>query len=182
MNARDGVDERRVAAEPEARPGAVAIPDCADFGELRLESFCAGGDLRVADVFGVALDEGGEIPGFALGGVVEDVGGYDFAVEAGGLSVALKLQTGVMRGSQVWKVDGGVRFLGEVIGQQAEIRERPPEDIVDDHDGGRLGIAGHIGVVVRQRCFLARGRAIPIEARFAVLARHDRIFRLPLNG
>jgi hypothetical protein len=59
-----------------------------------------------------------------------------------------------------------------VVGQDADVRERPSEDIGQDEDGGLLGVASNVSLLIVQRRLLAGGLTIPLEAGLAVVAGH----------
>jgi hypothetical protein len=70
---------------------------------------------------------------------------------------------------QIRQVNGGIGFLCEVVGEKAEVRECPAKDIVDDEDGGGLGVTSHVSGVVCKLDLLASRLPVPVEARFATI-------------
>jgi hypothetical protein len=109
----NGVDERGVRGELEARPAAVAEADCDDFFVLGLEGLGAGLDFWIACVFAVASDEFGDAEVFGFFGVGERVWVDDFAVEAGRLAYFWMVGRG---GLQVGHVYGRIGFLCVRVG------------------------------------------------------------------
>lgn len=65
---------------------------------------------------------------------------------------------------QVGDVDRGVGLFCVRICQQSDIGKGPAEQVVDDEDGDVAAGTCHIGCVVGEGRFIARGLAIPLEA------------------
>lgn len=79
---------------------------------------------------------------------------------------------GLREDLQIRDVDGRLRLLRKVVGNQADIGERPAKDIGENEDGSIFGVASDIGLGVSKGSLLTGGRAVPFEAGFAVCARH----------
>lgn len=59
-----------------------------------------------------------------------------------------------------------------MVRDQTNVGKSPTEDVGEDEDCSILVVASDIRLRVVERGLLARGLAIPLEAGFAVLARH----------
>jgi hypothetical protein len=173
VGGRDGVDERGLGGELEARPAAVAEADGCDLFVLRLERLRVLLDFRPANVLGVAAQEGHEVELLLLLWVGQCVWVYDFAAETvRWLLVALNVGVTSRSCLHIGYVDGRIGFLRVVVCEDADVGESPAEDVGDDKDSGILVVAGDIAVDVVELGLLANGLAVPLEAGFAVVAGH----------
>ena len=65
-----------------------------------------------------------------------------------------------------------------MIGQQSQVGECPPKEIVNDHDCSIFIVAHDVSVIACNLGLGSRGLAVPIEAGFAGVARHCESFRV----
>lgn len=171
MSHGDGVDELGISTELEACPAAIAVSDCNNLLILLLQGLSVLLDLRPADFLVVAANEVHQVEALSLLWVGKHIRVDDFAFKAAVCQPVSFLRRS-LNASQVRDVDGRLRLLCEMVRDKANVRKSPTEDVGDDEDCGILGVASNIRLRVVEGGLLARGLATPLEAGFAVLARH----------
>ena len=171
MSHGDGVDKLGISAKLEACPCTIAVTDCDNLLVLLLQCLSVLLDLGIADVLAVTTDKSSKIEVLRLLGVRKRIRVDDLAIETIKTSVRSS-RVASKESLQVRDVDGRLRLLREVVGNQTNVRQGPAEDVGDDEDSGILGVARDVGLDVVQCGLLARGSAVPLETGFAVFARH----------